>query len=257
VPRLPTADLASAKAGQTVSVCLPARDEAATVGAIVREAIALEPLVDEVIVVDDASVDGTAAEAAAAGARVVPGAGTGKGRAMWMALAESTGDLIVYCDADVRTFGGHFVTALLGPLLEDHSIALVKATYERPFGGRAGEGGRVNELMARPLLRVLFPDLGFVDQPLGGECAGRRKALAQLPFVEGWGVDIGLVLDVAARFGPAAIAQVDLGRRVHRNRPLAQLGPPAEAVLRTALARAGLGPPVPECRPLVEMAGSR
>jgi glucosyl-3-phosphoglycerate synthase len=156
----------------------------------------------------------------------------------------------VYCDADVRNFGAEFVVGLLGPLLTTDDVLFVKGHYRRPFDGRAGEGGRVTELMARPVLRVFFPELADLRQPLGGECAAPRGVLAQLPFVEGWGVDIGLVLDVANRYGTRSLAQVDLGERVHHNRPLDELSPQAEAVLRTALSRAGVHPPVPELAPL-------
>ncbi|MGH9281903.1 MAG: hypothetical protein ACRD0S_03085, partial [Acidimicrobiales bacterium] len=126
----------------------------------------------------------------------------------------------------------------------------VKARYERPLDGRAGEGGRVTELLAKPLLRTLFPELAGFAQPLAGECAAPRQVLEGVAFVGGYGVDIGLLIDVARRVGVDAMAQVDLGRRDHRNRPLAELGPQAELVLRTALARAGLAGAVPECPPL-------
>ena len=246
------AALLAAKGGRTVSVCLPARDEEPTVGAIVTCIRSLGPLVDEVIVVDDGSADDTAAVARTAGARVVTGAGTGKGEAMQLAVEEADGDFVAFCDADVRNFTAAFVVGLLGPLLTSDEVAFVKGYYSRPYAGRAGEGGRVTELMARPVLRVLFPQLAGVLQPLGGECAGRRDVFEAVPFVKGWGVDIALVLDVAARFGRCALAQVDLGERVHHNRPLHELSPQAEAILRTAMARAGLQPPVPQLAPLVE-----
>lgn len=246
--------LVGAKGGRRVSVCLPAHDEAATVGPIVDAIRAglgdRVPLVDEVLVVDDGSSDPTAAVAAAAGARVVPGTGGGKGGAMWTGLLEAEGDVVVFCDADLRDFGPRFVVGLLGPLLTGDDHGFVKGCYDRPFRGQPGQGGRVTELVAKPLLRTLFPALASVLQPLGGECAGRRGVLEQVPFVEGYGVDIGLVLDVCGRFGPSSMVQVDLGRRVHRNRSLEELGPQAEAVLRTALARAGLAGPVPERPPL-------
>lgn len=236
-----------------VTVILPARDEEATIGPIIacirRE---LPTVVDEVLVVDDASTDGTAEVARAAGARVVATGGGGKGEAMWRGAWEAEGDLLVYCDADVRNFSAGFVLGLLRPLLADEDVAFVKGYYRRAYQGRPGEGGRVTELVARPLLRVLFPALADVRQPLGGECAAPRHVLERVPFVRGWGVDIGLVLDIAARWGADAIAQVDLGERVHRNRPLAELQPQAEAILRTALARAGLQGPVDELPPLVE-----
>lgn len=241
-----------------VSVVLPARDEAATVGPIVacirRE---MSALVDEVLVVDDGSTDATAQVAKEAGARVVTTEGRGKGEAMWRGAWEAEGDLLVYCDADVRNFSAAFVAGLLAPLLDGDDVALVKGYYRRAYEGRPGEGGRVTELLARPALQVLFPELAEVLQPLGGECAAPRLVLEQVPFVRGWGVDIALVLDVATGWGAGSIAQVDLGERVHRNRPLHELRPQAEAVLRTTLARAGLQPPVDELPPLVESPGYR
>lgn len=235
----------AAKGSRSVSVVLPALDEAATIAAIVRALP--RPLVDEVLVVDDSSSDATVAAATEAGARVIASPGRGKGRAMWTGVRESAGDIVVFCDADVRDFGPHYVERLVGPLVCDDTVAFVKAWYDRSFDGRPGEGGRVTELAAKPLLRVLFPALADLRQPLSGECAGRRAAFEEIPFVEGWGVDIGLVLDMAARFGTGAIAQVDLGSRLHRNRPLAELGPQAEAIMRTVLYRAGVGDAVAEC----------
>lgn len=248
-------DLAAHKAatGQAVSVCLPARNEADTVGPIVElirtELVERVPLVDELIVVDDHSTDGTADIAAAAGAKVIAAAellpeygdGHGKGEAMWKSLYASTGDLVVWCDADVRNFAAPYVLGLLGPLLTRPEVLFVKGFYERPLGEGGNGGGRVTELVARPVLSLLFPDLAPIVQPLAGEYGGRRSALEQLPFVQGYGVDLGLLVDVAARFGPAAIAQVDLGVRVHRNRPLDELSPQATAVLQTALRRAAPG----------------
>jgi glucosyl-3-phosphoglycerate synthase len=162
---------------------------------------------------------------------------------MWKGLAAAEGDLVVYCDADVRNFGPRFVVGLLAPLLLHDDVGFVKAFYDRPLEGQPGEGGRVTELVARPLLSLLFPDLTTIVQPLAGECAARREVLEQVPFVEGYGVDIGLVIDVARRFGLNSIAQVDLGVRHHRNRPLEELAPQATAIIQTVLARAGV--PVP------------
>jgi glucosyl-3-phosphoglycerate synthase len=241
-------DLVCAKAGRRVSVCLPARNEAATVGAIVARVLSslavAVPLVDEVLVVDDGSCDATAAEAAAAGARVVrrgPADGPpGKGQALRRAVTEATGDVLVFLDADVRNFDSHFVVGLLGPLLTAPGTALVKATYRRPLEGSDGPGGRVTELVARPLLARLFPELAGVAQPLAGECAAPRCVLEAVPFADGYGVEVGLLIDVAARCGPAALAQVDLGERVHRDRPLDELAPQAAAVLDVVLDRAGV-----------------
>ena len=247
--------LVAGKAGRSVTVCLPARNEDPTVGAIVACIRAdLGDLVDEVLVVDDRSSDDTAAVASRAGARVVGGAGAGKGEAMQLGVRRATGDIVAFCDADVRNFTADFVVGLLGPLLTAGAddVAFVKGYYRRPYAGQPGQGGRVTELMARPALRVLFPHLAGVLQPLGGECAAPRDVFEQVPFVRGWGVDIGLVIDIAERFGAGAIAQVDLGERVHHNRPLDELSPQAEAVLRTVLARAGLQPAVAELPPLAE-----
>ncbi len=234
-----------------ISVCLPARDEAETVGPIVaairRALVERVGLVDEIVVVDDDSSDDTASVAAAAGARVVRasdvlpdcGAGSGKGNVLWKSLYACDGDLLCWVDADLRDFSPHFVTGLLGPLLSRPDTAFVKGFYRRP-GEHHDEGGRVTELVARPLLSQLFPHLtGFV-QPLAGEYAGRRDVLDDLPFVEGWGVELALLVDVVARHGLASVAQVDLGERRHRNRPLADLGPQAMEILVTALRRAGL-----------------
>lgn len=221
-------------------------DEEATVGqvvAVIRDELMTDvPLVDELVVVDDGSVDGTAAVARAAGADVIAAAHHGKGQAMWKAVHATSGDLVVFCDADVRDFAPHFVTGLLGPLLLRDDVAFVKGFYKRPLDGRPDEGGRVTELVARPLIAALFPHLAAVAQPLAGECAARRDVYEQVPFVDGYGVDLGLIIDVAERFGIGAMAQCDLGVRVHRNRPLSDLGPQALAIVQVALGRAGLAP---------------
>ncbi len=227
-----------------ISVCLPARDEEATVGAIVASVVHdLRGVVDEVVVVDDGSTDRTAAVAAAAGAIVVAaadvlprlGPGTGKGEALWKALHVATGDVLVFCDADLREFDPAFVTGLLAPLADDAGVGFVKGFYDRPEGG-----GRVTELVARPLIGLFFPELARIRQPLGGEFAARRGVLEQVPFVQGYGVDLALLVDVVRRFGPEAVAQADLGVRSHRNRSLDQLGAQARAVMRVALDRAGV-----------------
>jgi glucosyl-3-phosphoglycerate synthase len=244
--------LVAAKRGRRVSVCLPARDEAATIGATVatiHRALMLDyPLVDELVVVDDGSTDATAEIATAAGATVVTAAevlpeyGTehGKGQAMWRAVHVTSGEVVVFCDADIRRFDPGFVLGLLGPLVTRDDVTFVKGYYDRPLDGRPGEGGRVTELMARPLISVFFPHLAGLNQPLAGECAARRDVLEAVPFVGGYGVDLGLLIDVTEQFGTGGLVQCDLGERVHRNRPLTELSVQALAILQLALVRAGL-----------------
>jgi glucosyl-3-phosphoglycerate synthase len=249
------------RCGLSISVCLPARNEEATVGHIVgtirRELVERVPLVDEIVVIDDGSVDATAAAESDEGARVVAEAsilpeeraGQGKGNVLWKSLFVTRGDIVCWIDADIRNFGPHFVTRLVAPLLRSPATMFTKAYYQRPFHGEPTGGGRVTELMARPLLSHLFPTIADIVQPLAGEYAGRRDALEAVPFVEGWGVEFGLLVDLCERFGRDAIAQVDLGIREHRNRPLHELGAPALAILVTALRRAGLeqvGPEIAE-----------
>lgn len=271
--------------GHVVSVCLPARDEAATVGHIVEQIhsylIAGCGLVDEVLVLDDHSSDTTARVAADAGARVLSvddvlpelGPGEGKGEALYKSVAAAEGDLIAWCDSDIVDFAPHFVVGLVGPLLVRPDVDFVKGFYDRPVEGSAHGGGRVTELMARPAIAALFPHLASIVQPLSGEYAGRRDLLERLPFVQGYGVDLGLLIDIADLAGTEAIAQVDLGLRRHRNRPLEELGPQALAVLQTALGRSGrrvshpatLARPdlkpvevgIGERQPLVEVSGYR
>lgn len=244
--------LCERKRDTTISVCLPARNEAVTIGSIVGSIIThfgpngATPLslIDEVIVMDDRSSDGTAAVAAAAGARVVSvnsvlpeaGVGSGKGNVLWKSVAASTGDIIVWLDADLRSFTPSYVLGLLGPLLESPEVALVKGFYERPERGGAS-GGRTTELMARPLLSTFFPELAVIRQPLGGEYAGRREILEQVPFAQGYGVETGLLIDIARLVGVDRIAQVDLGVRDHRNRPLRALSAQAMEVLHAAVRR--------------------
>jgi glucosyl-3-phosphoglycerate synthase len=234
---------AKAAAGVRVSVCIPARNEAATVAGVVGPVVAAlpgpDPLVDEVIVVDDCSTDATGPIAEAFGARVVRrDARPGKGAAMARGLAAATGDVVVFLDADVRSFGLHYVAGLVEPLLADPRVVLVKATYQRPGNDGAG-GGRVTELLARPLLRRLVPELAFVRQPLAGEVAVRRDALDGMVLEPGYGVEIGMLIDVSRRYGPTAIAQVDLGLRIHRNRLLVELAGQADDVLAAVLTRTG------------------
>lgn len=236
----------------TVSVVVSARNEAGTIGAIVERLVGLGPPVVEVLVVDDGSSDATAQLAADAGARVIDGHadGPGKGQAMWQGVSEAQGEVIVFCDADLVDFDPSYVTNLVAALVADEGAVLVKGRYPR-----SGTGGRVNELVARPVLELLHPALAFLAQPLGGEYAAWRHALATVPFVHGYGVDVGLVLDLAARFGPGSIIETDLSERRHRNRSLDELRPQARLVLEVALHRAGLtDAAVAECPPLGEVA---
>jgi glucosyl-3-phosphoglycerate synthase len=241
------------KGTRRISVCIPARNEAATVGVIVAAIVnALTgvaggvPLVDDVLVVDDGSTDGTGELARQAGARVVPAepAITGptpgsKGQAMRTAVEVTDADLIAFVDADVTNFGPHFVTGLLGPLLIDDGTSLVKGYYRRPLHGAPDGGGRVTELVAKPIIDLLFPELAGILQPLAGETAAPRAVLEKCGLADGYQVELALLIDVAADFGAETIAQVDLGVRAHRNRPLSELRPQATDILRTALARAG------------------
>ena len=243
------ADAVASKRGRSVSVCIPCKNEAATIGTLVAmmraELVDTNGLVDELIVLDDNSTDETAAIATARGATVVSvntvndvyGEGRGKGNALWATLAASTGDLIVWCDGDVTTVEPSWVVGLLVPLLTTDDVCLVKATYHRPT--EHGGGGRTTELVARPLLSLFLPELTGLHQPLGGEFAGRRSAMEQIPFVQGWGVEIAMLADVAERFGAAAIAQVDVGVRQHRHHTLELLGVQAAEVLATLLGRVG------------------
>jgi glucosyl-3-phosphoglycerate synthase len=240
----------AAERGHTVSVCLPARDEERTIGAIVTSLTPLRErgIIDQIVVVD-ASSDDTARIARELGAEVhnqnelrpEMGPVLGKGDAMWRSLAVLTGDVIVFLDADSEHFGAHFACGLLGPLLCDTRISFVKGLYRRPF--RVGEmtlpdgGGRVTELTARPLLNLFYPDLAGIAQPLAGEVAARRELLESLPFVTGYGVDIALLVDAYEVVGLEGLAQVDLDVRQNAHQSLRDLGPMAFAVLRALASR--------------------
>lgn len=252
-----TADqLVAAKHGRTVSVVLPALNEQATVGALVD---ALRPLVggliDELVVMDSGSTDRTAEVAGKAGARVVQRTDVlpelapwpGKGEVLWRSLAATSGDVVVFIDSDLIDFDAAFVPALLGPLLlprRNKRVALVKGFYRRPLRIESAEvgtgGGRVTELLARPLLNALRPELAGVVQPLGGEYAATREFLESVPFAAGYGVEIGLLLDAHTRYGLDGLAQVNLGVRKHRNRSLLELGVMSRQILGAALPRCGV-----------------
>ncbi|WP_328561159.1 glucosyl-3-phosphoglycerate synthase [Streptomyces coelicoflavus] len=239
--------------GQSVSVVLPALDEEATVGDIVtvirRELMLRVPLVDELVVVDSGSGDRTSEVAAAAGARVVHRdailpripAVPGKGEVLWRSLLVTGGDIVCFVDADLREFSADFVSGIVGPLLTDPDVHLVKAMYDRPLGGAAGQGGRVTELMARPLLNLHWPQLAGFVQPLGGEYAARRSLLERLPFPVGYGVELGMLVDALHLVGLDALAQVDVGVRVHRHQDGRALGRMAAAIYRTAQLRLARG----------------
>jgi glucosyl-3-phosphoglycerate synthase len=241
-------ELVRAKGDRTVSVVLPALDEEATVGGVVA---AVRPLlgslVDELVVIDSGSTDATVPAARAAGARVVLRTDVlpeleplpGKGEVLWRSLAATTGDLVVFLDSDLVDPDPAFVPALLGPLLTAPGVQLVKGFYRRPLRLESTGGGRVTELLARPVLAALRPELSGVVQPLGGEYAATRELLESVPFAAGYGVEIGLLLDTYAAYGLDGLAQVNLGVRKHRNRSLLQLGAMASQILGTALARCG------------------
>jgi glucosyl-3-phosphoglycerate synthase len=252
-PTWTLAELEAAKRGRTISVVLPALNEAETVGSVIDTITPmLGGLVDELIVLDSGSTDATAARARAAGARVVTreealpdvAPRPGKGEALWRSLAATTGDIIVFIDSDLIDPDPMFVPRLVGPLLTADGIHLVRGFYRRPLkvgdAEDANGGGRVTELVARPLLAALRPELGYVLQPLGGEYAGTRELLASVPFASGYGVEIGILIDTYDRFGLGAIAQVNLGVRTHRNRPLSELGPMSRQIIATLLTRCGI-----------------
>ena len=169
------------------------------------------------------------------------GAGPGKGMAMWKTIYASSGDIVVWCDADVTNFAPHFVTGLLGPLLTDDDIAYVKGFYRRPLSAAGDGGGRVTELVARPLMSMFFPELTAFMQPLSGEYAGRRWLFEQVPFVAGYGVEVGLLIDIAAGWGIDVMAQVDLGTRLHRNRTLERARPAGDDDHASHLAQGDAG----------------
>ena len=262
----------------TISVCVPARECAGTIGPIARTLAQLREagVVDQVVVIDAASADGTADLAAAAGADVhqeaelLPAHGPvlGKGDAMWRALTVLHGDVVCFLDGDSERLGPQFPCGLAGAVACEPGVQFAKAFYRRPFRAGAVDlpdgGGRVNELTARPLLRRFFPELADVRQPLAGEVAARRDLLERLPFATGYAVEIAMLIDAYREVGLNGLAQVDLDVRQNRHQPLSALGPMADAVLGAVAARldregrlAGLdvAPPV-ERSPLSTLAAS-
>jgi glucosyl-3-phosphoglycerate synthase len=249
-PNWTVAELEAAKADRTVSVVLPALNEEETVASVVETILPmLGGLVDELVVLDSGSTDDTAIRALTAGARVVSREEAvpellpqpGKGEALWRSLAATSGDIIAFVDSDLIDPDPMFVPNLIGPLLTADGVHLVKGYYRRPLmvSGREDEngGGRVTQLVARPLLAALRPELSCVLQPLGGEYAGTRELLTSVPFAPGYGVEIGLLIDTYDRLGLDAIAQVNLGVRAHRNRPLTELSAMSRQVVATLLSR--------------------
>lgn len=251
------AKVAELKGETAISVVIPVKEAALTVGRVAATCVRLRDAgaIDEVIVIDADSADGSAQAARSVGAEVhqeselLPeyGAPAGKGDALWRGLSVATGDIVVFVDSDSEVFDGAFVTGLAGPLLVDPSLQLVKGAFDRPFTSSGvrieGGGGRVNELVARPLLNMYFPELAAVRQPLAGEVAARRTALAQMPFATGYGVEIQLLIEFYKRFGLDAIAQSDIGERLNQHQQLEDLAPMAFAVLSALLAGSEHPPP--------------
>ncbi len=242
----PVGSLAEAKGDCSVSVVLPARDERETVGEIVqviwRE---LACLVDEIVVIDSRSTDDTAAVAARAGAcvhaqdEILPELAPldGKGEALWKSLAVTKGDIVAFVDADIRKFHSSLLRGVLGPLLTDPTVAYAKGCYDRPFDGAPTGGGRVTELVARPLINLHWPLLSGFVQPLAGEYAGRRSALERVPFLTRYGVELGLLIDLLDLAGLDAFAQVDLGSREHAPQSTEALGGMACQIMLAAWSR--------------------
>jgi glucosyl-3-phosphoglycerate synthase len=234
--------------GLTISLALPALNEEETVGnvigAIQRELMHRVPLIDEMVLIDSQSIDRTREIAAEFGVpvhihqEILPrlGARKGKGEALWKSLLVTRGDIVAWIDTDIVNIDPRFVYGIIGPLLLNPKVQLVKGFYQRPLRvgekTQAGGGGRVTELTARPLLNLFYPELSGIVQPLSGEYAGRRSALEQIPFFSGYGVEIGMVIDMFDRFGVEGIAQVDLLERVHHNQELEALSKMSFAILQ-------------------------
>lgn len=252
----------------SVSVCIPCRNEAATISTIVTQIRTRLmdvpcPMVDELLVMDDGSVDTTAVVAADAGATVVrvsemlPAAGPagGKGNALWASVAASAGDIVVWCDGDLTSFTPAYVERLVAPFVLDDAVAFVKGFYERPLDAAGEGGGRNTELVARPLLSLFFAELASVRQPLGGEYAATRAVLEQLPFSTGYGVEIGLLIDAWQSVGAQRIVQVDLGVRRHRHQPLHDLAAQALEIQHAVLSRAGIDAALLASAPILRQPG--
>lgn len=250
---IPALVKAKAAQGATISVCFPTLNEELTIGDEVRcireELMLRHGLVDEIAIIDSGSVDHTVERAAAAGADVyhagdhlsAHGIMPGKGDNLWKSLYLLKGDIIVWVDGDIKNIHPKFVYGLVGPLLTDPAVQFVKAYYERPLH-RPGEedefgGGRVTEILVRPLFSAFFPELARLYQPCSGECAGRRSLLESLPFAAGYGIETGMLIDIHARHGSDVIAQVNLDKRIHRNQSTTALGRMGFEILHTFLSR--------------------
>jgi len=241
------------KRGVTISLCLPTLNEEKTIGKEVvllkSELMTRNPLLDEIAVLDSGSTDRTREIAAEYGADVYLsrdiltelGEKKGKGENLWKAIYQLKGDIIVYIDTDIANIRPHFVYGLVGPLILRPEIEYVKGFYDRPLRIKPGEhipgGGRVTEILIRPLFSLYFPELTALIQPLSGEYAARREALEQLAFPVGYGVETAHLLDVYRKWGLAALAQTDLGQRIHRNQDTQALGRMAFGILQTFNAR--------------------
>ena len=245
--------LLSLKGPQKISVCIPTLNEAQTIGQIVssiHDALMRKfPLVDELIVIDSGSSDRTREIAASAGATVFlsseipPSLPThpGKGENLWKSLKVTNGDIVCFLDGDVSNFHTGFVTGLVGPLLQNDSIDYVKAFYQRPLmNGNHREnssGGRVSEILVRPLISMFYPELAPIIQPLAGEYAARRSTFEALPFPTGYGVEIAHLIDLLHAGKSSRIAQTNLETRIHRNRSDAELSDTAFAILKVITRR--------------------
>ena len=239
--------------GLTVSLCLPTLNEAKTIGKEIvifkSELMTRYPLLDEIAIVDSGSADRTVEIAREFGADVylaadiLPETGDkrGKGENLWKAIYQLKGDIIIYVDADIKNIHHRFAYGLLGPLIYRPEISYVKAFYDRPLalshGVRPSGGGRVTEILIRPLFSLFFPELTAIIQPLSGEYAVRRQVLERIPFPIGYGVETSHLIDVYQRWGLEAFAQTDLDQRVHRNQPTRDLGKMAFGIIQTFLSR--------------------
>ena len=234
------------KGTSSISVIIPARNEAATIGAIIgsirSECMLKTNLVDELIVINDVSSDNTSGIAKESGADVIDmsnnqGVPFGKGAALREGIRASSGDILLFLDADVTNFSSHFVTEMLAPLLIDKKLMLCKPKYQRFDGGTSFGGGRVTELVAKPVLEILLPQLACIDQPLAGETSIRRELLEKICVADNYQVEIAILIDTYRLYGEDVIAQVDLGQRYHKSRTLTDLVPTAKDVLQAMLER--------------------